>query len=200
MSPRRSVAEARHTHDRILACGVAVASVDGLEGLTIGRLATELGLSKGGILGHFGTKEALQLATLRRAATLFSRLVWAPVEHERPGLARLRAVCDSWARYLVEEREIFPGGCVFATASVEFDARDGAVRDEVARLLRVWRVRLAHDLRVAIEAGELAAGTDVEQVVFELDGIFLALNQQLQLFRDERSVERARRAWERLLS
>ncbi|MBA2895118.1 TetR family transcriptional regulator C-terminal domain-containing protein [Nonomuraea soli] len=140
------------------------------------------------------------MATLRRAAELFTHLVWAPAEHERPGLARLRAVCDAWARYLVEERETFPGGCLFATASIEFDARAGAVREEVARLLRVWRVRLAHDVRVAIGEGELAAGTDVEQVVFELNGIFLALNQQLQLFRDERAVERARRACERLLS
>src|ERR1700754_5312656 len=94
MSPRRSVAEARGTRSAILGRSVAIASTEGLEGLTIGRLAAELGMSKSGVLGHFGSKEALQLAVLDRASEIFRAEVWAPVVAAAPGLTRLRALCE----------------------------------------------------------------------------------------------------------
>ncbi|MEV4561436.1 TetR/AcrR family transcriptional regulator [Kitasatospora sp. NPDC049285] len=200
MSPRRTVAEARRTRARIVDRSVALASVDGLEGLTIGRLATDLGLSKAGVLGHFGTKEGLQLATLERAATLFEELVWEPAAAVAPGERRLRAVCEAWIRYLEHAREVFPGGCLFTTAAVEFDAHDGPVRTAVARLLLVWRRRLAAEVRTAVSAGELAPGTDPEQLVYELTGMYLALNQSLQLLRDPAAADRTRRALDRLLT
>ncbi|GAA2715056.1 MULTISPECIES: TetR/AcrR family transcriptional regulator [Streptomyces] len=201
MSPRNSFAEARRTRERIVARGIAIASVDGLEGLTIGRLATDLGMSKAGVLGHFGTKEALQLATLDGAAAAFARLVWEPAAHEEPGLPRLRAVCARWTGYLEAGREIFPGGCFFTTASVEFDARDGHVRDAVARLLRVWRGRLAAEVRTAVAAGDLPPDTDPEQLVYELLGLHMALNQETQLFADPSgAATRTRRAVDRLLA
>ncbi|MCU7820603.1 TetR/AcrR family transcriptional regulator [Kitasatospora sp. DSM 101779] len=199
MSPRKSVAEARRTRDRILEHGIAIASVDGLDGLTIGRLATDLGMSKAGVLGHFGTKEALQLAALDGAAAIFSRTVWAPAEHRPPGLARLRAVCEAWITYLETDRDTFPGGCLFTTAAVEFDARSGPVRDAVGRLLRVWRRRLAAEARTAVAEGELPADTDPEQLVYELGGLYLALNQELQLFGAPGAAERTRRGLDRLL-
>ncbi|MFK0191751.1 TetR/AcrR family transcriptional regulator [Kitasatospora sp. NPDC090308] len=199
MSPRSTVVEARRTRARIIDRSVALASVDGLEGLTIGRLAADLGLSKAGVLGHFGTKEALQLATLERASALFTALVWDPAAATEPGLRRLRAVCQSWIDYLEHAREVFPGGCLFTTAAVEFDAHDGPVRRNVARLLLVWRRRLAGEVRLAVEAGDLPPDTDPEQVVHELTGIYLALNQALQLLRDPLAATRTRRALDRLL-
>ncbi|AOR33140.1 TetR family transcriptional regulator [Streptomyces fodineus] len=199
MSPRTSAVEARRTRERIVERSIALASVDGLEGLTIGRLAADLGMSKAGVLGHFGTKEALQLATLEGAAAAFSRLVWEPAAHQEPGLTRLRAVCDAWIAYLDTERDIFPGGCFFTTASVEFDARSGHVRDAVARLLRVWRRRLAAEVRTAAAAGELPPDTDPEQIAYELIGCYLALNQEIQLFADPAASVRTRRAVDRLL-
>ncbi|MFI2078377.1 MULTISPECIES: TetR/AcrR family transcriptional regulator [Streptomyces] len=200
MSPRKSAAEARRTRERIVERGVAIASVEGLEGLTIGRLATDLGMSKAGILGHFGTKETLQLATLDEASAVFLRVVWQPAAHETPGLPRLRAVCEAWITYLEHEREIFPGGCLFTTASVEFDARGGRVRDAVARLHRLWRRRLVGELRLAVTAGDLPSGTDPEQVAYELVGLYLALNQAIQLFADPLAPDRTRRALDRLLA
>ncbi|MER0245063.1 TetR/AcrR family transcriptional regulator [Streptomyces sp. HSW2009] len=199
MSPRNSLAEARKTRQRIVTRGIALASVDGLEGLTIGRLATDLGMSKAGVLGHFGTKEALQLATLEGAAAEFARLVWQPAADAAPGLPRLRAVCDAWITYLATARDVFPGGCLFTTASVEFDARGGAVRDAVARLTRVWRSRLTAEVRRATTAGDLPADTDPEQVAYELVGLAMALNQEVQLFASPTATDRARRALDRLL-
>lgn len=198
MSPRNSAAGARRTRQRIVERGMALASVDGLEGLSIGRLAADLEMSKAGVLGHFGTKEALQLATLEGAAAAFSRMVWEPAAEERPGLPRLRAICDTWIAYLENERDVFPGGCLFATASVEFDARRGPVRDAVARLARIWRRRLAAEVSAAVTVGELPADTDPEQVAYELVGLYLALNQEIQLFGTPAASDRTRRSLDRL--
>jgi AcrR family transcriptional regulator len=199
MSPRRSAAEARDTRARIIEHSVAVASLEGLGGLTIGRLAADLSMSKSGLLGHFGTKEALQIAALRRASEIFTRAVWLPCVGERPGLTRLRAICASWVTYLDRERGAFPGGCLFTASAVEFDGREGPVRDAVARLYRVWGRRLLRDIGLAVEQGELPAGTDPAQLVFELNGVYFALNHAVQLFGDPLAPERARRAIERLL-
>lgn len=199
MSPRKSAAEARHTRERIIDRSVAIASVEGLEGLTIGRLAADLGMSKAGVLGHFGTKEALQLATLDGAAKTFSRLVWEPAADAPPGLARLHAFCESWIHYLQHERTAFPGGCLFATASTEFDARHGPVHDAVARMFLLGRRSLLNDLRYAVDTGELPTDTDPEQIAFELVGIYMALNQAIQLFTDPKAPARTRKAVQRLL-
>ncbi|MFE6687790.1 TetR/AcrR family transcriptional regulator [Streptomyces sp. NPDC057743] len=200
MSPRKSVAEARRTRERIVERSVAIASVEGLEGLTIGRLAADLEMSKAGVLGHFGTKQALQLAALEGASAIFSRVVWEPAADEKPGLTRLRAICEGWIRYLERERGAFPGGCFFITASVEFDARGGPVRDTVARLFLLWRRRLAQEVRTAVGQGELPPDTDPEQVGFEVVGIYLGLNQAVQLAADPSAADRARRALDRLLA
>ncbi|MFI1972166.1 TetR/AcrR family transcriptional regulator [Streptomyces cinnamoneus] len=199
MSPRKSATEARRTRERIIERSVAIASVEGLEGLTIGRLATDLGMSKAGVLGHFGTKETLQLAALEGASAVFSRAVWEPAADAAPGLTRLRAVCEAWITYLERERGAFPGGCFFTTAAVEFDARGGPVRDAVARRYTIWRRRLVHELRLAVETGELPPGTDPEQTAFELIGLYMGLNQAIQLFADPTAADRTRRALARLL-
>ncbi|MEW9552645.1 TetR/AcrR family transcriptional regulator [Nonomuraea sp. NPDC050783] len=192
MSPRRSVAEALGTRAAILDRSVAIASVEGLEGLTIGRLAAELGMSKSGVLGHFGSKETLQLAVLDRAGQIFRAEVWEPALPAAPGLARLRVLCEAWISYL--ERGVFPGGCFFVAAAHEFDGRPGAVRDAVEARFDAWRGRLAKETRRAVAAGELPAGTDPDQVVFELLGAVMALNHALQLHGDHRAAAHARHA------
>ncbi|NUW37375.1 TetR/AcrR family transcriptional regulator [Nonomuraea sp. SMC257] len=192
MSPRRSVAEALTTRCAILDRSVAIASVEGLEGLTIGRLATELGMSKSGVLGHFGSKEALQLAVLERAGEVFRAEVWEPVVPAAPGLPRLAALCEAWISYL--EREVFPGGCFFVAAAHEFDGREGAVRDAIEARFDAWSARLRKEAGRAVEAGDLPGDTDPADLAFELTGLVMALNHALQLHRDPRAAGRARRA------
>jgi AcrR family transcriptional regulator len=197
MSPRRSVAEARQTRADILARGVRLASAEGLEGLTIGRLAADLGLSKSGVLGHFGSKEELQLAVVDAAAEVFSREVAERARGIEPGLPRLQAMCAAWVAYL--ERRVFPGGCFFTAASAEFDDRPGRVRDAIAGLATVWNRDLYRQIRTAVAAGDLPPDTDADQLVFEVSGVIMALNNALQLFRDTAAPARARRALGRLL-
>ncbi|WP_326599237.1 TetR/AcrR family transcriptional regulator [Streptomyces sp. NBC_01803] len=197
MSPRHSAAQARGTRERIIERCVDVASVEGLEGLTIGRLAADLSLSKSGLLGHFGTKEALQLATLERAAVIFDREVWRPAAGVGSGLPRLRAVCVAWISYLV--RGVFPGGCLFVSSTFEYDGRGGPVRVLLRRQFHAWNRRLGADVRAAVAAGELPGDTDTEQFVFELLGVMMSLNHTIQLYGDTRAATRAVRAVDRLL-
>ncbi|WP_030432100.1 TetR/AcrR family transcriptional regulator [Allokutzneria albata] len=198
MSPRRSATDARHTRSVILDRGVEVASVEGLEGLTIGRLAADLGMSKSGLLGHFGSKEVLQLAVIDTAAAIFGQEVPGRATDAEPGLSRLRALCAAWVSYM--ERGVFPGGCFFTAAVAEFDDREGPVRDAVAGMVAVWRRDLVIQIRLAVSAGELPGDTDPDQLMFELYGVMLSLNHSLRLDRDPRAGDRARRALDRLLT
>jgi len=195
--PRRSAAEAAVTRASIVARAVEVASVDGLEGLTIGRLADDLDMSKAGIVGQFGSKANLQRAALDEASEIFRREVWLPAANEPPGLQRLLAICDSWIRHLAGTA--FPGGCFWTSASIEYDARGGPLHAQVQQGLRRWRGTLRREVKTAIENRELPADTDPDQVVFELQGLVMGLNQALQLFGDRRAVPRARRAVRRIL-
>ncbi|MCG6499138.1 TetR/AcrR family transcriptional regulator [Kitasatospora sp. A2-31] len=200
MSPRRSVADTRRTRTAILRRGLDLASVEGLEGLTIGRLATDLAMSKSGVLGHFGTKESLQLAVVDEAVALFVREVVrrADAAGAAPGLPRLLVRCEAWISYL--ERELLPGGCFFTTVTAEFDDREsGPVRSAVAAKNAVWQRELRRQAELAIAAGQLPGDPDAEQLVFELTGQVLALNHARQLYRDGAAAERARRAMRRVL-
>lgn len=198
MSPRRSVAETRETRQRILERSLEIASAEGLEGLTIGRLAAELGMSKAGLLGHFGTKESLQLAVVDEAAQVFSREVPERVRQAPTGLPHVAAVCEAWVSYL--ERNVLPGGCFFTAATAEFDGRSGPVRDALAGMNALWRRDLRIHIRRAVNAGHLPQDTDVEQLIYDIVGIMLALNHFLQLERDAQAPARARRALERLFT
>ena len=197
MSPRKSVVETRHTRQRILEASLRLASVEGLEGLTIGRLATELGISKAGLLGHFGTKQSLQLAVVDAAAELFTHEVPGRVRDVPSGLPWLRAVCEAWVSYL--ERDVLPGGCFFTAAAAEFDGRGGPVHDAIAGMNALWQRDLRIQIRRAVSDGDLPAGTDADQVIYDLVGIMLALNHFVQLDHDRAAPARARRALHRVL-
>jgi AcrR family transcriptional regulator len=198
MSPRRSAAEAAGTRTAIVGRALELGSLEGLEGLTIGRLAGDVGMSKSGLIRHFGSKEGLQLAALQAAIELFQREIWEPVADEPPGLVRLRAMCEAWLSYL--ERDVLPGGCFLTAAASEFDGRGGPVRDATRKAWARWLRTIEGEVRTAIEAGELPADTDPEQVAFELNGIVMGLNNALQLHGDREAPARARRAINRVLS
>jgi AcrR family transcriptional regulator len=176
--------------DAILERAVEVASEEGLEGLTIGRLSSELGLSKSGLFGHFGSKEDLQLAAVDAASAIFVREVIEPAVPEPEGARRLRAYCESWVAYL--ERKVFSGGCFFAAASTEFDGRPGPVRDKLRDGLRLWLAELA-------KQAKLAGAEDPEQLAFEVYSLVQGANASYQLFGDDRAFARARTAIQRIL-
>lgn len=169
MLGRRSDADARRTRAAILDRAADVASVEGLEGLRIAGIAADVGLSKGGVLGHFPTKEALQLAALEHAIEIFRTRVWAPVEDEPSGLPRLAAICASWTDYVASPP--FVGGCFIAAASFEFDDRRGPVHESLARALRTWRRQLVREVAVAVEQGDLPPDTDPTVVAFTLEAL-----------------------------
>jgi AcrR family transcriptional regulator len=195
--PRNSIAEARNTREAILRRSVEVASVEGLEGLTFGRLADDLQLSKAGLVGHFGSKVQLQLATLERAVAMFRREVIDPSEEAAPGLPRLRRICDAWCGYI--DRSAFPGGCFISAASFELDDRPGEVRDMLVDMERTWRAILTKQARLAVEAGQLPPGTDPKQVAYELMALALGAVQARQLLDDKSAGRRCRVAMKRVL-
>ena len=194
---RNSVAEAQKTREAIVARATDVASVAGLEGVTIGRLAADLGMSKAGVIGQFGSKEELQLAALDAASRAFAHAVWAPAADTEPGLPRLLAVCDAWIKYVAQPP--FQGGCFWTAASAEFDGRGGPVHEAVQAQMRRWRKVLRTEIVTAVDAGQLPADLDPDQAVFELEAVPMGLNQSLQLFGDRQAPARAQKAIRRVL-
>jgi len=178
------------TRDAILARAVDLASTVGLEGLTIGRLATELEMSKSGLFGHFGSKEELQLATVDAAAQRFITQVVRPALGGEPGRDRLRALCESYLDHL--ERRAFPGGCFWAATSAEFDDRPGPVRDAIRERVGAWLAALEDEARAA-------GADDPAQLAFELHALGQAANASYRMFGDDVAFRRARAAIDRLL-
>jgi AcrR family transcriptional regulator len=194
--PRRSAAAVADTRAEVLDVAVRRASIDGLEGLTIGRLADELSMSKSGLFGLFGSKEELQVATFEAAVEHFTREVWQPVARREPGLPRLLALVDRWLSY--HQRRVLPGGCFVTTATVEFDARPGPLREAVARARQRMHAALEADIRAAVEAGDLPVGTAPGDVAFALYALASAASTAIQL--DEPGAHaRARRCMRALL-
>ncbi len=187
-----------HTRALILNEAVALASQVGLEGLSIGSLAERLDMSKSGLLAHFGSKEDLQIRTLKRAQALFLEQVVFPALKLPQGLPRLRALFSSWLAWL-ESNEDLPGGCLMLAASTEYDDRPGAVRDLLVTGQRELRGAIAKAIRLAIDAGHLHPQTDPWQFTFELFGIVLGTHHDLRLLGDPRALERAGDALERLI-
>jgi AcrR family transcriptional regulator len=178
------------TRESILQAAADLASIEGLEGVTIGRLATELKMSKSGLFAHFGSKEELQLATIDAARRRFVEHVVKPSRHLPRGRARLEALLEDWLRYF--RAEVFPGGCFFCNVQAEFDSRpENAVRDTVTESLRQFLAFLEREIRKAQEAGELSPDVDPAQLAFEFDALGSAANQQFQLTHDRAAFDRA---------
>jgi len=182
----------QRTRNSILEVAAALATEEGLEPLSIGRLAEATAMSKSGLFAHFGSKEELQLATVDHAAALFVDKVIAPAREAPKGLARVWALCENMVDY--SQRQVFPGGCFFAAASFEFNRRPGPVRDRIQQMLGTWVSYLEHAVEQAQEAGELDPNANAREVAFQLDAFAQASNAQYQLFRDPQVFDDARRA------
>ncbi len=174
-----------------------LASGEGLEGITSGRLAGELDMSKSGLIGRFGDKEAMQRAVLAAAVERFTNAVWRPAARSEPGLPRLEAIVDAWIRHL--RAGVFPGGCFVTTASVEYDARPGALHDDVAEAVSRWLGVLEHEARLARDAGDLPAGRDPADVAFELHSLASGGGVAGRLIGDEAALDRTRAAMRRAI-
>jgi AcrR family transcriptional regulator len=182
----------------ILDEALAQASKVGLEGLSIGSLAERLELSKSGLFAHFGSKEGLQLLTVKRAQALFQERVFSHALHQPRGLPRLRLLLSNWLSWIAENDDL-PGGCLVLSASSEYDDRPGPVRDLLVAGQRELRGAIVKAIRLAIEEGHLAPRTDPWQLSFELYGIMLATHHDRRLLDDTRAVARAQDAVDRLL-
>jgi AcrR family transcriptional regulator len=190
---RQKRAPGERSRSRIVEQAAQLATVEGLEGLSIGRLAEATGLAKSSVWALFGSKEELQLATINAARDSFVAEVVTPaLETTEPGRERLQALCEGYLSYV--ERRIFPGGCFFVAASVEVGARPGRVHDGVAAIQQQWRDLLEHEARTAAENGELPGGTDPGQLAFELCVILAGTNIVSILHDDFAVVDRARSA------
>jgi len=194
---RRPRADGERTRGAILRAAASLATVDGLEGLSIGNLAAAIGMSKSGLYAHFGSKEELQLATVEEAGRIFADEVVQPALAAPAGLAQLVAVCEAFFDHL--QRRTFPGGCFFAGAALEMGTRPGPVKESVA----AFQAGFAHLLRgfaaTAIEQHELPDGEDPDRLAFELNGIILATDANFVLHDNPAVVDLARQVVHRRL-
>lgn len=185
------------TRDRILDQALKDASLLGLEGLSVGQLAEEVGMSKSGLFAHFGSKEELQKQVLAAAAARFGEIVVKPALTAPRGLPRVRAMFEGWLRW---ERDVsVPGGCVFTHAAVELDDRPGPVRDALATWQRAWRGMLAKAASIAMQEEHFRADLDTEQFAFRMFGIVFAYYHTKRLLEDPLAAAHARAAFESLV-
>lgn len=189
------LARGQKTRENLMSHAVAIATCEGLEALTIGRVAEIAGIAKASVLGHYGSKEQLQLATLEAGSQQFIASVVTPAGAQPEGILRLDALTQGWMERITST----PGGCLFASVSAEFDGRAGVVRDRIQKLVQMWLAVLTREAARAKELKQLTPSADPEQLVFSLHGIQLSLNLRVQLLEDDTASERAREALDQLL-
>ena len=189
---RKPRSDGERSRRAILDAAAKLATVDGLEGLSIGRLADQIGMSKSGLYAHFGSKEELQLAAIETADAIFDQEVVAPAEQATSPLEKLEVLCERFLSHV--ERGVFPGGCFFASAAAEFDTHPGAVKERISEFQLGWTDRLVQLVRAGQAAGEIEADEDPEQLVFELNGYLLMANMAFLLYGSAQPIERARSA------
>ncbi|PSK95926.1 TetR family transcriptional regulator [Murinocardiopsis flavida] len=190
--PDGRLARGDHTRRAVLRRAVDIASIDGLDGLSIGRLAKELEISKSGLFAHFGAKEELQLAAIRAARRIYADAVVDPAFAVPPGLRRVWMLGESWLDY--SRRRVFPGGCFFAKATHEFGARAGRVHDALAAANSEWLAAVERVIEDARQLGELRADTDPAQLAFELNAFLESANMASLLRADDTAYAHARAA------
>ncbi|APU15502.1 MULTISPECIES: TetR/AcrR family transcriptional regulator [Actinoalloteichus] len=183
------VERGNQTRRLILKRSVDTASVEGLEGLSLGRLAAELQLSKSGVFALFGSKVDLQLATVRAAIAIYVEHVVLPPHELPPGLGRLWRVCTSWLRY--SRGRVFPGGCFFYAVSAEYDAREGPVHEALAAARADWTGFLERTVREAQRVGEVRAEVDGPQLVFEMIALMELANAESVMHGDDGYYDKA---------
>ncbi|MGW6587579.1 TetR/AcrR family transcriptional regulator [Streptomyces globisporus] len=183
MTGRASAQAALETRRSVLRAASELASMEGLDSVTIGRLADRLGMSKAGVIGQFRSKEKLQLETVDLVMEDFRTQVWQPVRHLDAGLPRLLAACAAWVRYAADPG--YPGGCLLTQVTYDYDARTGLVHDRIAEGRARWRDSLRRDIDVAVAAGDLPPGTDAPQVVYGLESLAAGITPARLLHGDD---------------
>jgi AcrR family transcriptional regulator len=194
---RRPRADGERTRGAILRAAVSLATVDGLEGLSIGNLAAAIGISKSGLYAHFGSKQELQLATVEEAGRIFDDEVVQPALAAPAGLPQLEAVCEAFFEHL--RRRTFPGGCFFSGAALEMGTRPGPVKDAVAAFQTGFAGLIRGFAATAIEQNQLPHGEDAILLAFELNGIILAADANFVLHDNPAVLDLARQVVRRRL-
>ena len=184
------------TRAAILDVALDLASRDGLEGLTIGLLADRMNMSKSGVFAHFGSREDLQIEVLKLYHQQFEQEVFYPSMKEPRGLPRLKGMFSRWIKRVTVE---IASGCIYISGAAEYDDRPGAIREELVGMVLAWQDALYRCVQQACEMDHLRAGTDPQQMVFEMYGVILALHHDARFIKRPGSVERAYAGFERLL-
>ncbi len=193
----RALHKGQQTRAVILDAALGLASQVGLEGLSIGALADVAGMSKSGVFAHFGSREELQIAVVREYHERFEQEVFHPALKAPRGLPRLRALFALWmARTSVE----IDSGCIYISGAVEFDDRPGPVRDALVATVETWMTAMRRAITAARDEGHLRADTDIEQLLFEVHGLILALHYEARFLRKPHSFERAKAGFEGLIT
>jgi AcrR family transcriptional regulator len=195
---RQRRSDGERTYAAIVRAAAELATIDGLHGLSIARLADHVGISKSGLYAHFRSKEELQLATIEAAGEIFEEEVVRPTEGERTARGTLEALCERFFSHV--ERRVFPGGCFFAAASAEVDAHEGRVRDRVAEFMLGWIENLRELVEAAQREDAIPPDEDPAQLAYELEAAMMLANNLFVLTNDPATLERGRRAVRRLLA
>jgi AcrR family transcriptional regulator len=197
-APRRRRSDGERSRNAILREAARLATVEGISGLSIGRLAQAVGMSKSGLFAHFGSKEELQIATVETAKALFTELVLEPASAAPTGIERVEQLAESFLRYV--EGDTYPGGCFFASVTAEMDTHPGRVRDLAIEVGDDWRRQLETFVREAQAEGALDRAEDAEQLAFEITAYLLLANAQFVVSWESTPIDRARVALKRRLA
>ena len=195
---RRQRSDGERSRNAILREAAQLATVEGINGLSISRLADAVGMSKSGLFAHFGSKQELQLATIETASALFTEQVIQPALLAPTGLERLRQLAESFLQHV--EGNVYPGGCFFASVAAEMDTHPGPVRDLAVQLTLEWRNQLETAARDAQAEGAIDPSEDPDQLAFEINAYLLLANAQFIVSQEATPINRARRAIERQLA
>ena len=194
---RRPRSDGQRSRSAILHASARLATIEGLNGLSIGGLADHIGMSKSGLYAHFKSKEELQLATIDTASEIFTAEVVEPAAAAPAGLARVWALSNEFLAHL--ERGVFPGGCFFASVAAEIDTRPGRVRDRIVEFIVSWVGEVRRAVEDAQAAGEIDPAADAEQLTFEIDAMLLMANALYVLDPRPEVLERGRRGVAKLI-
>ena len=189
---RKPRSDGVQSRSAILGEAARLATVEGIDGLSLARLAQKVGMSKSGLFAHFGSKEELQLATIDAATAIFETEVVVPADAAPTALERLRLLAAGYLRYI--EADTFPGGCFFASVLSEVDMHPGKVRDRLVSFLGDWLGRLDAVIREAQGEGGLNPAEDPAQLTFEIEAALFLANAQFVVMHTPEPIERARTA------
>jgi len=184
------------TRAAILDVALELASRNGLEGLTIGLLADRMNMSKSGVFAHFGSREDLQMEVLKLYHHRFEQEVFFPSVKEPRGLPRLESMFARWVKRVSVE---IASGCIYISGAVEYDDRPGPIREALVAMVRAWQGALLRAVQQSIDVGALRAGTDPQQLVYEMYGLILALHHDARFLRVPGALERANSGFARLI-